>query len=58
MRKGTNNPQIDSGFGFSRVIRALTFKRRQKAAGRTTAQDASSEKWEQTYWGRMFIKSI
>jgi hypothetical protein len=58
MRKGTNNPQNDSGFGFSRVIRVLTFKRRQKAAGRTTAQEAGFAKWEQTYWGRLFIKSM
>jgi len=58
MLKATNNPQIDSGFGFSKIVKALTLKRRQKASGRATAQDASPAKWEQTYWGRMFIKSM
>lgn len=60
MRKGVDNPQIDSVFGFSRVIRVLTFKRHQKmeAQRRAMTREAGSARWEQTYWGRMFMKTM
>lgn len=55
---GTNH-QSNHKFSLSNIRGIIAFKRRQRAATQTPNRSASASpvQWEQTFWGRKFMKS-